>query len=160
MTLTAAGEKLRESIREPFDSLAPDFRWVVAAAPPYLERFGAPSHPDELQHHCGVGIRIGDHRVYRWEFEHGEEKIAVDVPGSLLVDQGHVASPAVKQGAALMYVPDFMVTQSIKAGVLTTVLDEWAAAGPAFHIYYSSRRQVPARLQLFIELVREMRPLG
>ena len=59
-----------------------------------------------------------------------------------------------------MYVPDFMVAQSIKDGVLTTVLDDWAAAGPGFHIYYSSRRQVPAGLRLFVELVRELRPLG
>ena len=140
--------------------LAPDFRWVVVAAPAYLERFGAPAHPNELQNHRGVRIRIGDERVYRWEFERGDEQIAVDVPGALLIDQGHVALPVVKQGAALMYVPDFMVAQSVKDGVLTTVLDDWAAAGPGFHIYYSSRRQVPAGLRLFVELVREMRPLG
>jgi DNA-binding transcriptional LysR family regulator len=140
--------------------LAPDFRWVVVATPAYLERFGTPSHPSELQKHRGVKIRIGDDRVYRWEFERGDEQVAVDVPGALLVDQGHVALPAVKGSAALMYAPYFFVAQSIKDGVLTTVLDDWAAAGAGFHIYYSSRRQVPAGLRLFVELVREMRPLG
>jgi DNA-binding transcriptional LysR family regulator len=39
-------------------------------------------------------------------------------------------------------------------------LDDWAPLGPGFHIYYSSRRQVPAALRLFIDLVRELRPLG
>jgi DNA-binding transcriptional LysR family regulator len=140
--------------------LAPDFQWVVVAAPAYLERFGSPSHPNELQSHRGVRLRIGDERIYRWEFERGDEKIEVDVPGSLVIDQGHVALPAVKQGSALMYVPDFMVAQFVKNGALTTVLDEWASVGPGFHIYYSGRRQVPAGLRLFIELVREMRPLG
>jgi DNA-binding transcriptional LysR family regulator len=140
--------------------LAPDFRWVVAAAPAYLERFGSPAHPNELKNHRGVRIRIGDESIYRWEFERGDEQVAIDVPGALLIDQGHVALPTVKQGAALMYVPDFMVAQPIKDGVLTTVLDDWAAAGPGFHIYYSSRRQLPAGLRLFVELVRELRPLG
>jgi DNA-binding transcriptional LysR family regulator len=140
--------------------LAPDFQWVVVAAPAYLERFGSPSHPNELQSHRGVRLRIGDERIYRWEFERGDEKIEVDVPGSLVIDQGHVALPAVKQGSALMYVPDFMVAQFVKNGALTTVLDEWASVGPGFHIYYSGLRQVPAGLRLFIELVREMRPLG
>jgi DNA-binding transcriptional LysR family regulator len=140
--------------------LAPDFRWVVVAAPAYLERFGSPSHPNDLQCHRGVRLRIGDERIYRWEFERGDEKIEVDVPGSLVIDQGHVALPAVKEGSALMYVPDFMVAQFVKNGALTTVLDEWASVGPGFHIYYSGRRQVPAGLRLFVELVREMRPLG
>ncbi len=140
--------------------LAPDFRWVIVAAPAYLERFGTPAHPSELQSHRGVRIRIGDESVYRWEFERAKEQIEVDVPGSLVIDQGHVALPAVKQGAALMYAPDFMIAQSVRDGVLTTVLDEWAPAGPGFHIYYSSRRHVPAGLRLFVELVREMQPLG
>jgi DNA-binding transcriptional LysR family regulator len=140
--------------------LTPDFRWIVVAAPAYLDRFGSPSHPDELKNHRGVRIRIGDDRIYRWEFERGNDQIAIDVPGSLLIDQAQVALPTVKQGAALMYVPDFMVAQSIKDGVLTTVLDDWAAAGSGFHIYYSSRRQLPVGLRLFAELVRELRPLG
>jgi hypothetical protein len=54
-----------------------------------------------LQNHCGVKIRIGDERVYRWEFERKDEQIAVDVPGALLVDQGHIALPAVKQGGGV-----------------------------------------------------------
>ena len=140
--------------------LAPDCRWIVVAAPAYLERFGTPAHPSELQKHRGVRIRIGDASIYRWEFERGEEQIAVDVPGSLLIDQGHVALPAVKQGAALMYVPDFMAAHLVRDGVLMTILDDWAASGPGFHIYYSSRRHVPAGLRLFVELVRELKPLG
>jgi DNA-binding transcriptional LysR family regulator len=140
--------------------LAADFRWIVVAAPAYLERFGAPLHPNDLRNHRGVRLRIGDDSIYRWEFEREEEQVEIDVPGALVIDQGHVALPAVKQGSALMYVPDFMVAQLVKNGVLTTVLDEWAPIGPGFHIYYPSRRHVPAGLKLFVELVREMRPLG
>ena len=140
--------------------LAPDFRWVVVAAPAYLERFGRPLHPDDLRAHRGVRLRIGDESIYRWEFERGTEQVEVDVPGSLVIDQGHVALPAVEQGAALMYVPDFMVARLVGDGVLSTVLDEWASPGPGFHVYYSSRRHVPSGLRLFVELVREMQPLG
>ena len=32
--------------------------------------------------------------------------------------------------------------------------------GEAFHIYYSSRRQVPSSLRLLIDLIREIRPMG
>ena len=140
--------------------LSADISWLVVAAPAYLERFGTPAHPNDLQAHRCVRIRIGDERIYRWEFERGEERLEVNVPGALIVDQGEVGLAAVKQGAALMYVPEPMVRQILRDGVLRTVLEEWAPVGPGFHIYYSSRRQVPAALRLFIDLVRELRPLG
>jgi DNA-binding transcriptional LysR family regulator len=140
--------------------LAPDVRWVVVAAPAYLERFGTPMHPNDLLDHRGARIRIGDDSIYRWEFERGDEALSVDVPGTLTVDQGEVALAVVQRGVALMYAADFMVAGLVKAGVLTTVLDDWAAVGPGFHVYYSSRRHLPGALRLFIDLVRELRPLG
>lgn len=140
--------------------LSPDVRWIVVGAPSYLERFGVPTHPKDLHSHRCIRIRIGDDRIYRWEFERGSEQLEVNVPGSLLVDQGLIGLAAVKQGAGLMYVCEPMVSDLLEEGVLRTVLDDWAPMGPGFHIYYSSRRQMPAALRLFIELVRELRPMG
>lgn len=140
--------------------LSADFRWVVVASPAYLERFGAPAHPSDLQAHRCIRIRIGDDRVYRWEFERGEEQLEIDAPGKLIVDSGQVGLAAVKDGAGLFYVWEPMVRDLLRAGVLRTVLDDWAPLGPGLHIYYPSRRQLPHALRLFIDLVRELRPLG
>jgi DNA-binding transcriptional LysR family regulator len=140
--------------------LSADVRWLVVGAPSYIDRFGAPAHPNDLLAHRCIRIRIGDDRIYRWEFERGDVQLEVNVPGALVVDQGQVGLAAVMGGAGLMYVAEPMVRQALKAGVLRTVLDDWAPLGPGFHIYYSSRRQVPAALRLFIDLVRELRPLG
>jgi DNA-binding transcriptional LysR family regulator len=140
--------------------LSAEIRWLVVASPAYLERHGTPVHPNDLLTHRCVRIRIGDDSVYRWEFERGDEKLEVSVPGALIIDQGQVGLAAARDGAALMYVAEPMVRQDIADGVLQTVLDDWAPLGPGFHIYYSSRRQVPAALRLFIDLVRELRPLG
>ena len=135
-------------------------RWLVVASPAYLERFGAPAHPNDLPGRPCVRIRIGDERIYRWEFARGDERLEVNVSGALIVDHGRVGLAAVKAGAGLMYVSEPMVRQDLQDGVLRSVLDEWTPVGPGFHIYYSSRRQVPAALRLFIDLVRELRPLG
>ncbi|MFL5336513.1 MAG: LysR family transcriptional regulator, partial [Geminicoccaceae bacterium] len=48
----------------------------------------------------------------------------------------------------------------VREGVLRIVLEDWASPGPGFHLYYSSRRHVPAGLTSFIGVVRELRPLG
>ena len=140
--------------------LSADLRWLVVASPAYVEQFGAPAHPGELQAHRCIRIRVGDDRIYRWEFERGDETLEVNAPGALIVDQGQVALTAVKAGAGLMYAWEPMVRQALLDGTLRTVLDEWTPPGPGLYIYYSSRRQVPAALRLFIDLVRELRPLG
>ena len=140
--------------------LSRDVRWLVVAAPSYLERHGTPAHPNDLLNHRCIRLRIGDERIYRWEFERGSEKLEVSVPGSLVVDQGTVGLAAAKDGAGLMYVCDPMVRELVAHGLLRTVLDDWAPMGPGFHVYYSSRRQIPEALRLFIELVRELKPMG
>ncbi len=140
--------------------LSPDIRWRVVAAPAYLARYGAPLHPNDLLAHRCIRIRIGDDSIYRWEFERGEETVEINAPGSIIVDQGDVALEAVRQGSGLFYVAEPMVRADLEAGRLVTVLDDWAPLGPGFFIYHSGRRQVPATLRLFIDLVRELQPLG
>jgi DNA-binding transcriptional LysR family regulator len=140
--------------------LSADIRWVVVASPAYLKRFGVPLHPSDLQAHRCVRIRIGDARIYHWEFERGDEQLEVDVPGSIVIDQAQVGLAAVRRGAGLMYVPEPVVMQLVQEGELQIVLDDWAPIGPGFHLYYSSRRHVPPGLKLFVDLVRELRPLG
>jgi DNA-binding transcriptional LysR family regulator len=140
--------------------LSADIRWIVVAAPAYLERFGVPNHPNDLLTHRCVRLRSGDERIYRWEFERGDQKLEIDVPGSVIVDQGQIGLAAAKDGAGLMYVPEPFVSRLVEEGVLQTVLEEWAPLGEGLHLYYSSRRQVPIGLKLFVDVVRELRPLG
>lgn len=140
--------------------LSADIRWVVVASPAYLERFGIPHHPNDLHAHRCVRIRTGDDRIYRWEFERGKEALEIDVPGPLTIDHAQVGLAAVREGAGLMYVPEPLVVQLVRDGALRLVLEDWASIGPGFHLYYSSRRQVPPGLALFATLARELRPLG
>lgn len=137
-----------------------DIRWVVVGSPAYLERFGTPGHPDDLLRHRCIRFRLGDDRVYHWEFEKGDETIDVDAPGTLMLNDTEVVISLAAQGAALAYLPEPCVAGHLSGGTLKTVLDEWAPMGPGFHIYYTSRRQVPTGLRLLVELIREIRPLG
>ncbi|OJV01732.1 LysR family transcriptional regulator [Nitrobacter sp. 62-23] len=140
--------------------LSADVRWVVAGSPEYLDRFGTPEHPNDLLQHRCISNRLGDDRVYRWEFEHDGEELQVTVPTSITVDQAETGLVAVLRGGGLMYFPEPLVAPYVSDGRLRLVLVDWASRGDGFHIYYSSRRQVPTGLRLLIDLVRELRPIG
>ncbi|AZE83868.1 Transcriptional regulator, LysR family [Pseudomonas orientalis] len=140
--------------------LSADIRWVVAAAPSYLERFGTPEHPDDLLNHRCISNRLGDDRVYRWELKRNGEAFQITVPTSVTVDQAETGLIAVLGGAGLMYFPQPLVEPYVKDGRLRLVLTDWAPLEDGFHIYYSSRRQLPTGLRLLIDFIREVKPLG
>lgn len=140
--------------------LSADLRWVVVGAPSYFERFGMPLHPAELLDHRCLRIRLGNESIYRWEFENGSENIEVDVPGAITLDHTGLAAALAREGAALMYLPEACVADSIAMGELRVALADWASIGPGFHIYYPGRHQVPTGLRLLVDLVQELRPLG
>jgi DNA-binding transcriptional LysR family regulator len=140
--------------------LSADIRWVVAGSPAYLARFGTPNHPDDLVQHRCLRFRVGDDSIYRWEFERDGEELTMAVPGSLTLDDSRSMLALLMGGAGLMYGPEPLLTPLVHAGQARLVLEEWAPLGPAFHIYYPGRRQLPTGLKLLIDLIREVRPLG
>ena len=140
--------------------LSADFRWVVVGAPAYLDRVGAPAHPADLLAHRCLRIRLGDERIYRWEFEQDGKLLALDVPGSLTLDDTKSMIALAAGGAGLAYLPKPCVASLIRTGDLRPVLEDWSTLGPGFYFYYPGRRQLPTGLRLLIDLIREMRPLG
>jgi DNA-binding transcriptional LysR family regulator len=140
--------------------LSEEIRWVVVGAPSYLERFGTPAHPNDLLNHRCLRIRLGDDSIYRWEFENGDETLALDVPGAITIDETQLALGLAAGGAALAYLPEPCVKSLVAQGQLRFVLEDWSSMGSGFHIYYSGRRQLPTGLRVLIDLIRELRPLG
>lgn len=140
--------------------LSADIRWVVVGAPTYLERFGVPAHPSDLLAHRCLRVRLGNDRVYHWEFEKDGQAVALDVPGALTLDDTQLAVALARAGVGLAYLPEPCVTAPVRDGDLRLVLIDWSPAGAGFHLYHPGRRQLPTGLRLLIDLIREMRPLG
>jgi DNA-binding transcriptional LysR family regulator len=140
--------------------LSPDVRWSVVGTPGYLERFGVPTHPEQLKAHRCLKIRLGNARLYDWEFVKDGQKLEVQVPGAITIDETRIGVALVTRGAGLMYVPERVIARYIEDGTVQEVLKDWAHTDPGFYIYYSSFRQVPIGLRLLIDLIRELEPMG
>lgn len=140
--------------------LSPDVAWAVVGTPGYLEQFGTPMHPKDLLGHRCLRIRLGNSRLYHWQFAKDGQQIEIDAPGAITLDETRVGVALATRGAGLMYVPAAIVERHIEQGSLTRVLEDWTHYDPGFHIYYSSFRQVPVGLRLLIELIRELQPMG
>ncbi|MCH4023195.1 MAG: LysR family transcriptional regulator [Acetobacter sp.] len=140
--------------------LSADIRWVVTGAPAYLERFGTPETPYDLKDHRCLRIRLGDESIYQWEFQRDGKEFAVHVPGTVTIDESQTGLSLARNGAGLFFAAEPVQAQLVSEGTARIVLEDWSTTGPGYHVYYSSRQQVPSGLKLLIDLIREMRPLG
>jgi DNA-binding transcriptional LysR family regulator len=129
-------------------------RSIVVGSPAYFAGRKQPKTPTELAQHRCIRRRTGSGTIYRWEFEKHGEALAVDVPGQLTLDEEELILRAALAGQGLAYLSDVATADHIQAKRLVAVLEDWSPAYPGLCLYYPSRRNIPARLRAFIDLVR------
>jgi len=153
------GERLaRDVVAVP---LGDKVRAVVIGSPAYFARHGRPQHPRDLEQHACVRYRyVGSGAIYRWEFAHRSgasrgQWFDMDVDGPITTNEPAIGIHAALEGLALMHAVEPMVRKAIAAGHLETVLDPWLPPFDGFYLYYPSRFQVPPKLRVFIDFLRE-----
>jgi DNA-binding transcriptional LysR family regulator len=153
-----AGIRLAETV--PRDMVAVPLggeqRMVVVASPQYLKDHSTPQLPDDLLAHRCVRWRFSSGNIYRWEFARHGEAMTLDVPGPITLDEPLLMLEAVRAGFGIAYLGLFHVADDLASGRLVALLDEWTPSYPGLCLYYPSRRQIPAGLRAFIDLIREI----
>lgn len=152
-----AGVRLHEAIERDMVQvrLTDAFRFVVVAAPSYLEEHGTPQKPEDLLRHECFTIRIpSSGALFAWELERGKRSWRVPVRGSVVTNHGGLTMALVEQGLGLAYAFEPAVKESLRTGRLVLVLEEYAPTVPGFFLYFPSRAQRSGPLRLFIEAAR------
>lgn len=134
-------------------------RWVMAAAPAYLERYGAPREPDELARHTCLQLLLGDNSSYRWEINDAGEKRRIRVPGLLTINDTATTIAACKAGLGIAYLLEARIAEELKRGELRIVLEKNAFVDDPLHMYYSSRRYNHPALVTLINIIRAQHSL-
>jgi DNA-binding transcriptional LysR family regulator len=153
------GERLqRDMVAVPVSG---PMRSVVVGSPAYFARHGRPGQPRDLEAHDCINFRlISSHALYRWEFAYksGPRKghwFEVAVNGRLTVNDVPLAVRAACDDAGLACVLEPFARAALAEGRLESVLDDWLPPFEGFHLYYPSRFQVPPKLRVLIDFLRE-----
>jgi DNA-binding transcriptional LysR family regulator len=132
-------------------------RSVVVGSAEFFRKHPVPQKPEDLHGLPCIRHRFPSGTLYRWEFERGGITQEIEVDGPLtLGDVSLMVGPAL-QGVGMAYVFEDMVKTQIADGSLVQVLGDWCPYYPGLHLYYPSRRHVPAALKAFIEFARTAR---
>lgn len=135
-------------------------RWVVVAAPSYLQKYGAPQSPSNLKDHTCLQLQLGDNSNYSWELQEKDGERAWRVPGNITIKDTATTISAAKAGLGLAYVLEARITKELAEGTLKIVLDDYASLGEPLHIYYGSRRHNHPGLRALTNIIRQSNELA
>jgi DNA-binding transcriptional LysR family regulator len=128
---------------------------VLVASPAYLARHGTPQEPAELGRHHGLLRRsIASGRLTPWSLRNssGGEVVANIRPAAVLNDPEALGKAAACGfGIALLPLPHALPL--LDSGAIVRILPDWFAVTRPLSIYYSSRKQLPAKVRVFVDHV-------
>jgi len=156
-----AGIRMGDSVARDMVStpLSAPLRMAVVGAPKYLKRKGVPKTLEDLRLHDCIRFRfLGSGALYRWELLRGRRLVEVEVQGPLTVNDTNALVETALEGFGLAYVIERSATPSLASGRLKSVLEDCCPTLSPFHIYYPSRRQMPAKLRCLIDFLKANRP--
>ncbi|MGF7151130.1 DNA-binding transcriptional LysR family regulator [Sphingomonas zeicaulis] len=152
-----AGVRLREAV--PQDMIAVPFagaiRFLPVAAPAYVAAHGRPQSPEDLRRHRCIRQRLPSGKPYRWEFVKGTQELAVEVPGSIILDHSRLMVDAAILGLGIAFVPEPYAADALADDRLVPLLEEWCPWIEGLCLYYAGNRHVPAVLRAFIDVLRQ-----
>jgi DNA-binding transcriptional LysR family regulator len=153
-----AGVRLAEAVPKDMVAipLGPDVRFIAVASPAYLREHKAPKVPDDLRaHHC-IRQRLPSGKRYRWEFRKRRQEVAIDVPGTLTLDDSQLMVEAAVAGMGIAYVPESYARSALQDGSLALVLEDWCPSIGGLQLYFPANRHMPPVLRAFVDLVKAM----
>ena len=134
--------------------LVPDSRMVALASPAYLQRYGTPRRPEDLQDHNCVRWRMPNGAIYPWRFLVERQVVTVEVSGSLVTTSIQIMARAVVNGLCLALGTESAARTAIDRGEAVPLLQEYARPFPGWHVYYPGRAYLPLPLRTFVDFLR------
>lgn len=124
-------------------------RFVVCAAPAYLEAHGTPRTPAELEAHNCLGVGASP-----WHLLLSRER-AARLRGDLYVDNGDALRRVARLGHGIVFLPTYLVGEDLGRGALVRVLaDDLLLEASAFAVYPQSRHPSP-KVRALIDYLAE-----
>lgn len=136
-----------------------DLKLGIYAAPGYLQRFGTPVHPRELEEgrHNTVGFlwfRTG--KALPYAMQRGEECMEAHGRSQLMVDDGNAYLAAGLAGLGIIWLPQYMARPHLASGELLPLFEDWQMTPMPMYLAFPPNRHVSAKVRVFIDWMIEL----
>src|SRR5471032_211233 len=136
-----------------------DTHVFAMAAPAYLERYGHPVDPTELengQHRCILFREPVTGRPFPWEFHQRKKTLIVKPQGALTVNDPGTLYSTCLAGLGIAKLFELGLEQYITSGQLIRLFPDWPDHRFPLYAYYPSRHHVPAKTRALLDFVESL----
>jgi DNA-binding transcriptional LysR family regulator len=126
---------------------------VICAAPAYLDRFGTPATPDDLQRHNCLWITTLP-ALRRWPFDTEEGIRVVHIDGNVVANNAETVLQLALNGVGITRLTDVIVGSALASGALVPILTDWHHVEPVPLVAtYPSGRHLTAKVRAMIDFL-------
>jgi LysR family transcriptional regulator, regulator for bpeEF and oprC len=130
---------------------------ITCASPGYIEQYGEPLNPDELDKHYAIGYVLNNSgRVRNWEFDVDGEARTFAMKHKIAVNDGETYIAAGVAGLGLIQSSSYTLDPLLKSGKLKEVLMDYPSHPRVVSVLYAANRHQPRRVRVFIDWVAEL----
>lgn len=125
---------------------------LTVASPSYIERYGRPSHPSDLQHHrCLQFVDPYSGRPYEWEIVRDGETVEVPTSGPLIFTDPKSMMDECVAGTGIAQIIGWGVRESLENRILIDLFPDWHGERLPLFAFHPSRKHPPAKVRAFVD---------
>lgn len=136
--------------------LLPKTQVLTVASPAYLAKHGHPAHPSDLENGEHLCIDFRDFQTGKplaWEFQRDGERLTINTPGRLIVNDLGTMRRICEQSQAIAQVLELGMGSALRQGRLVELFRDWPDEVIPLYALYPSRNLPPAKVRAFLEFV-------
>lgn len=128
----------------------------IVAAPSYIEKFGMPQAPDDLNHHNCLCF-AGHPYLNDWPFRHPDgRRQVVRVHGNFVANNGQSIYDLLVSGHGISRAAEFLICKDLSDGRLVELLGDYLEDDPSpIHAVYPDPRHLSPKVRAFIDYLVE-----
>lgn len=132
------------------------FRQLMVGCPQKLgERIRTACHPDEIADLPFIANVILNDPLH-WHFSGKNGEVAsLEMNAVMFIDSTSTVLSAVREGAGLSVLPDFMVSDDIKSGKLVQLIPAWQLPSGGIYTVYPTAKFRPSKVTIFTQMLYE-----
>ncbi|MEZ9707445.1 LysR substrate-binding domain-containing protein [Vibrio breoganii] len=127
---------------------------LLCASPSYIDKHGAPSHPDELIVHNGLFYQLGDIVQNEWRFKQDEHAFKVKLKGNRASNDGDLVRRWCVSGHGFAIKSCLDMADDLLAGRIITVLTDYQPTPTELWLVCPSRQSITPTVRLLRDYLR------